>query len=352
MSPAVFAIPGDLQTLTGGYGYDRALLSFLPSCGVDVKYLPLPEGFPFPDAALCAQALAKLQSVPPSHLLLVDGLALGALPAQGLSELRAPLVALVHHPLGLESGLAPEVARKLIENERDVLAQARAVIVTSATTRDTLISDFAVPAARITIAEPGTEPAERASGSGRDEIELLSVGTITPRKGHVVLVEALSQLAHLPWHLTLVGSEMRDPSCAQALHEAIAAHGLQERIAFTGECEADALAQVYAGSDLFILPSLYEGYGMVLAEAMARGLPIITTTGGAAAATVPDAAALKVAPGDVEALRAALMRALSDSKLRASLSEASWQAAAKLPSWQDTANSVAQCLKRVGEEAI
>lgn len=345
MTKAVFAIPGDVMTLTGGYGYARSVLLLLPMFGIDVRHMPLADGFPIPSQQQLSEALAQLRRVPSDYVLLVDGLALGAMPPDEIAMLQAPVVALVHHPLGFESGIDPDLASKLISNETSVLQHARHVLASSPTTRAVLHEELNVPLEKITVAEPGTDPAERAKGSGRDDVELLSVGSITPRKGHAVLVEALSGLKHLNWHLTIVGSDARDRECARALQQLINSQELQDRVTLTGECEAEALDHIYAGCDLFVLPSLYEGYGMVLAEAMARGLPIITTTGGAAAETVPDAAALKVSAGEASPLRDALQRAIDDHALRARLAEASWIAGQALPRWQDTARIIADVLK-------
>ncbi len=95
------------------------------------------------------------------------------------------------------------------------------------------------------------------------------------------------------------------------------------------------------------MPSLYEGYGMALAEAMARGLPIVSTTGGAAAETVPEAAAIKVAPGDEDALAAAIHNLLADPALRSRMADASWTAGQKLPRWEDTARIIAGVIRGV-----
>ena len=111
------------------------------------------------------------------------------------------------------------------------------------------------------------------------------------------------------------------PETANALARLIEARGLGARIDWLGEVSAEALDGVYDFSDIFVSSSLYEGYGMALAEALARGLPIVTTTGGACADTAPDGAALKVAPGDVGALREALRRIIEDRELRRDLSE-------------------------------
>jgi len=350
VTKAVFAIPGDLMTLTGGYGYARSVLSLLPMFGIDVRHLPLPQGFPTPDAAQMTEALAQLRRVPADYVLMVDGLALGALPPDEVATLKPPLVALVHHPLGFESGTPPDLARDLLANETAVLKHARHILASSPTTREALHHDLAVPLDKITVAEPGTDPAQRATGSGREDVELLSVGSITPRKGHAVLVEALAGLKDLRWHLTIVGSDARDVDCARALQERIAESHLESHVTIAGECDAESLDRIYAGSDLFVLPSLYEGYGMVLAEALAHGLPIVTTTGGAAASTAPDEAAIKIAPADPRALADALRAMVEQPRLRDALAAAAWQAADSLPRWEDAAARIAQVLKMVAAQ--
>ena len=137
------------------------------------------------------------------------------------------------------------------------------------------------------------------------------------------------------------------PETANALARLIEARGLGARIDWLGEVSAEALDGIYDSSDIFVSSSLYEGYGMALAEALARGLPIVTTTGGACADTAPDGAALKVAPGDVGALREALRRMIEDRDLRRDLSEASWRAGQQLPSWRDTARTIGRAARAI-----
>src|SRR5262249_59287254 len=136
-----------------------------------------------------AKALAE---APPHAVLLVDGLAYGAMPAAVIGHARAPIVALVHHPLCLEAGLSATRQEALRRLETDALALARKIIVTSPLTQRTLIADFAVPAHKITVAEPGTDPASRAASSGQGPVRLLSVGAIVPRKAFHLLVRAPS----------------------------------------------------------------------------------------------------------------------------------------------------------------
>ncbi|MEQ1710927.1 MAG: glycosyltransferase family 4 protein, partial [Hyphomicrobium sp.] len=277
-------------------------------------------------------------------VLLIDGLAYGAFPEALIRDLLAEpgreIVALVHHPVGFETGLGEVRAEELIATERAALALARHVVVTSRATKRTLERDFDVPVKKITVAEPGTDPALRASGTGMP-MQILTVGAVSTRKAYDILVRALAPLADHDWRLIIAGATDRDPAAVEVLEGQIAASGLGDRIRLAGKVVPATLERFYDSTDLFVMPSLYEGYGMVLAEAMARGLPIVCTTGGAAADTVPDAAALKVAPGDPQALGDAIRRALDDRKLRSRLADAAWDAGRTLPTWNETARRIA-----------
>jgi glycosyltransferase involved in cell wall biosynthesis len=342
MGRLLFAIPGDLAARTGGYGYDRRLLAELPAFGVEAVHLKLPGRFPEAGPQDVARALTAMQEALRSgDALLIDGLAYGALPPDAIRALAAPIIALCHHPLCLETGLTLERAGVLRQSERAALALARDVIVTSAHTGEILRTHFGVPPDRLTVAPPGTDPAPRAEGSGGAPV-LLAVGAIMPRKAFDVLVEALGGLAELDWRLRIVGSRDLHPLSVAALVAKIAALGFQSRIELSGEVSGAELDVCYAASDIFVSASLYEGFGMALAEAMARGLPIVTTTGGAAAQTVPDAAGLKVPPADVAALREALRRLMCEDDLRRRLAEASWRAGQTLPRWRESARRVAE----------
>ena len=344
MPDVVFAIPGDIDTPTGGYAYDRRVLALLPECGLPARHLPLPGSFPFapvPDLAMAGRALGQ---TPEEAVVLVDGLAYGALTDIVLKDLHRRFVALVHHPLALETGLPERRRRALVESERAALARAVAVIVTSPLTARILAADYDVPAQKITVAVPGTDPAPRATGGGEPP-SILAVGAVSPRKAYGVLVEAMALLADLPWRLRILGATDRAPEEADRVAAGIRDRRLAGRIALEGAQPDEALQAAYGAADLFVMPSLFEGYGMVLAEAMARGLPIVCTTGGAAAETVPDAAALKVAPSDAGALAAALRLVICDPALRARLADASLAAGRALPTWTDTARRIADVVR-------
>ncbi|CAD5247602.1 Glycosyl transferases group 1 [Bosea sp. 62] len=347
MSEIVFAVPGDLSLPTGGYGYDRRLLAEWREIGVGARHLPLPGSFPNPGEADLAETGRAVLSQPYDSVLLIDGLAYGGFPESIAAGLAGRVVALVHHPLGLETGLSPVQAAEFVRRETAALRYASAVIVTSETTKRLLVADFAVPAEKITVAEPGVDPAARATGSAGESVELLAVGSLVPRKGYDVLIAALEGVADRPWRLTIVGADDRAPTTTASLKAQIAAAGLAERVRLAGAFGQAELDAAYAKADLFVMPSLFEGYGMVLTEALARGLPILCTTGGAAAQTAPDEAALKVPPGDVAALRAGLARLLDDKRERLQRSTAAWQAAGTLPRWRGTATIVAEVCAKV-----
>lgn len=334
----VFAIPGDLATRTGGYAYDRHLIEALRRRGARVRHLELGSDYPAPSRETIARTSETFAALPDGTQILVDGLAFGAMPEIAAREgARLRLVALVHHPLGLESGLEPETASALIESERRALGHTAAVVVTSRATKRTLGADFGVPEAKIHVAEPGRAVAEAAVLAG-DPPLIVSVGSLVHRKGHDILVDALARLADRPWRCRIVG-EARDAAVAADLRARIAANGLGDRIALVTDA-ADAGAEM-AGADIFALATRYEGYGMVFAEAMAHGLPIVGTRAGAVPDVVPREAGRLVPADDAAAFGDALAALLAEPALRRRLADGGREAAAALPTWDDTAAIVA-----------
>jgi glycosyltransferase involved in cell wall biosynthesis len=346
-----FLVPGDLGTRTGGYTYDRHIIEGLRVRHWQIEVLSLGEGYPTPEAAALERAAHLVEALPDGALAVVDGLAFGVLPELVREHAqRLDWVALVHHPLALETGLDAARRQALFDSERRALAHARGVIVTSPSTARAL-ADFDVEAPRIVVVEPGTEPAPLATGSAGDVLSLLCVATVTPRKGHALLIEALARLKERRWVLHCAGSLTMDPACASSLVQAIDANGLQGRVLLHGEQDEAGLRALYAAADAFVLPSFHEGYGMALAEALAHGLPVISTRAGAIPDTVPDAAGMLVTPGDVVELRAALQRLMDDSGLRAQLGVGARAARGRLPSWAQSSARFASALTGFGRQA-
>jgi glycosyltransferase involved in cell wall biosynthesis len=343
-----FAVPGDLATPTGGYAYDRRMIAELERLGWQIGIVDLGEGFPWPGSAARKAALALLAAVPAGRAIVIDGLALGVLP-DAAEQLRSrnPLIALVHHPLAMETGLTAQQSDEFRASERAALAAASHVIVTSNATARQLAADYGVSAERITVARPGNDPVPMAQGSQDGIVRLLSVGALVRRKGFDVLVAGLATLADLPWRLTIAGDRGRDPKTATQLDADIARHKLGGRIEVLGAVSPEKLAALYAVSDVFVLVSRYEGYGMAYAEAIAHGLPVIGTNAGAIPDTVPAGAGILVAPDDVGALAATLRRTIENPEHRRSLALAARQAASQLPTWQDSAKLFSRALEAV-----
>jgi glycosyltransferase involved in cell wall biosynthesis len=345
MPSLVFAFPGDFNTPTGGYGYDRRIVDGLRDLGWEVDLLGLGDGFPFPSAQTLRTAEHRLADLPSGALVVVDGLAFGAM-AAAAERLRARLrlIALVHHPLCRENGLSPHQADALLASETAALKQVPHVIVTSPATAEQVKDVFAVPAERITVVLPGTDRPEPHERPVSDSVRLLSVGTVVPRKGYDLLVEALSKLQEHDWHLDIVGGLEADPACYAALQNQATRLGLADRLAFHGAVPADRLPGFYRSADIFVLASRYEGYGMAYTEALAHGLPVIGSGGGAVRETLPEGAAIYCGTEDVEALRKALQTLITDSQARASLAVSARKAAEALPNWQDAAALFAKTL--------
>lgn len=353
---SLLALPGDPETISGGYGYDRRLVAELGLAGHGAEFLRLPDDFPLPASDSIDSAIDSLAGAPSDALLMIDGLALGALPAERLAALGRPIVGLVHHPLSRETGLAPAAAARLAASERAALAVATEVVVTSPATARALVEDFAVPVGKITVALPGTDPQPRAPGSwamGSGAVpSILAVGTVIPRKGHDRLAAALGGLADRPWRLTIAGALDRDPAATAALMAAIDRAGIGGRVDLVGAVAPERLAELYAAADVFALLSAYEGYGMAFAEALACGLPIVACDGGAVSETVPPEAGLLVPPEDVDAARAALARLLDDPDLRRAKADGARAAGLALPGWDATAVIVAGVLTRIAGGAV
>jgi glycosyltransferase involved in cell wall biosynthesis len=340
-----FAYPGDLETPTGGYHYDRRLIAELRNMGIRVETLALPHCSDTPNQQTLASVRQTLAAIPDQAVVMIDGLAFGVLDDLAVEEAqRLKLVALCHHPLALETGLTEPIKQALLDSERRALSCALATVATSEHTRQILIDQFAVTAETILVALPGTDRVAFAPCDG-DPIRLLTLASLTPRKAHDVLIDALAALESLPWQARFVGGKDFDPAWAESMQRRVNRLNLSQRIHFTGAVEDTQLE--YQQADVFVLPSRFEGYGMVFAEALAAGLPVVAARVGAVPDVVPETAGLLVAPDDTEALTEALFNILTSDPLRRRLQAGARNVAATLPSWIDTASLVTRKLEEV-----
>jgi glycosyltransferase involved in cell wall biosynthesis len=324
---------------SGGNVYDLRVADGLPDLGWDVRL----------HAVEVAGLGSVLAGLPDGAVVLVDGLVGSPAPAaiEGERE-RLRLAVLVHLPLGVD--LPGQVARR--EEEARALRAAGSVVCTSAWTRDWLRATYDLPDGVLHVASPGTDavPVSSASASGS---RLLSVGAVTPVKGHDVLVEALAQLPDQTWTWTCVGAAL-DVEHAAGLSSAVDAVGLADRVRWAGALTGAALGSAYESADLLVLPSRHETFGMVAAEALARGVPVLAVDvggvrealGATAAGELPG---MLVPPGNAAALAESLGSWLSDPALRSRLRGAAGERRATLPGWDHTAALVAGALAHLSD---
>lgn len=344
MPPIAWLQPGPSDTRTGGFIYNRRIMAAMDE---DVRLVELGGGFPFPSPAERRDVAERLAELPDGTVTVIDGLALGVLADEVAAEAaRLRLIGLVHHPLALETGLSDGQARVFADGERRALAQVRQVIVTSDATAAGL-AEYGVSSGTVDVVTPGTDPAPLSSASKNTPIRLLCVATLTPRKGHAVLMSALAQLTDLDWVLDCYGSLDRDPACAAEVRRQVERLGLTDRVHLHGERDPGDLSDAYAAAGVMVLPSFHEGYGMALAEALARGLPIVSTTAGAIPDTVPSEAGLLVPPGDSDSLAAALRAVIGDPVVRRDLSDGAARARAALPTWPAQAARFSEILRQI-----
>jgi glycosyltransferase involved in cell wall biosynthesis len=325
----------DPQRASGGNTYDRRLRDALADAGWEVDLVEVEGGWPW-SAVRGADALARaLGGLPDGALGLVDGLLASRLPSVMVpASARLRVVLLVHLPVGVDD----EDARPA---ERQVVAAATSVVTPSAWCREWLLREYDLDAGVVHVAHPGVDPAPVVPSEGRAG-SLLTIGSLTPVKGVDLLLEALAEVRDLAWRWTCVGSTSVDPHFVTRLGQRSVEVGLADRIDVVGPLTGDVLESAYAAADLLVLPSRAETYGMVVTEALARGLPVLAHDVGGVGEAL-GGAGLLVPPGG---LAPALRRWLTDAALRDDLRAAAGERRAQLTGWSVTAGLVADVVRR------
>lgn len=333
--------PAPTSSLTRNYAYTRRMAESLRALGHTVDTIELAGEHPLADER-AQQSAQDAWSVLADALPIIDGRALPAFaPLEGALH-RA--VAIINHPtpFGRQASDSEKAAVRAIELH--LLPLLRRVICTNDEVAQRLTTEFAVEPSRVCVVPPGTDDAARSAGSGEAGCHILSVGDLIPRKGHDMLLRALSRLFDLDWRLTIVGNAERDPVHAATLLSVADELSISRRVHFAGEPNPAVLEELWRSADLFALAMHWEGYGSAIAEALRRGLAVAVTAASAAAKLVPIEAGAVCRPGDHEQLSKSLRRLIFDSTLRQEMAEAAWQAGRMLPSWTDQAQGLLQAL--------
>jgi len=327
--------------------YDRRIVERLRASGWFIEICELDDEV----ATGSRRGQGVLEVIPDDSLVVVDGLALrnraGVFdPHAG----RLRLVALVHLPVACDATLAPDERQAAAAIESALLRRMAMVVVTGRVSL-TVVARYGVAANRVVLVEPGADPAPIAEGSAGGDVHVLCVATVSEPKGHERLIQALGRIRHLPWHLTCAGSLTRDIETARRVSQMIAADGLADRVSLTGELKKDALRRCYCDADLFALATQFETYGMAVAEALAHGVPVISTRTGAIEELVGTQAGIVVEPDDESAFAAALYKVIDDSEIRKRLRTGAIGARARLTTWDYAAEQFADTLMRMPSRA-
>ena len=329
---------------SGGDVYDARLARAWDGVHGRSHVLALPGGWPRPGPA---ERRALGLALRTSDTVVLDGLIGSACPREVEHAVaRGTRVALlVHLPLPAEAGLPAEEAARLAELEEAAVRASSDVVATSTWAARDLTRRYG--RRDVVVAVPGADPGPVAEGSRPPH--LLALGALTAVKNHAVLVPALAALKDLPWQATFAGPAGAQPAVAADLAGALAAAGLTDRVTLPGAVVGDGLAALWRRTDLLLLPSLVETYGLVVTEALAHGIPAVVgagtgaveaLTGTAGRTDTTGAPGTAVEPGDPAAWEQVLRRWLTSAPLREDWRAAAHARRARLRTWADTATDL------------
>jgi glycosyltransferase involved in cell wall biosynthesis len=338
-----FITVGDTDRLTGGYFYNSKVIAALREKGVEVEEVN-PCGASPEEQEAAARRLGSNLDPRAFDVIVVDALArIVCSPHLDRWRRERPVVAIVHE---LPSVAAPGGATGKERGYEEPLLRSDRLISVSPHGAS-ILENLGVPAAKIRVVPPGSDhlPENSTGRSRRDgTVRALCVAQWIPRKGILDLVRAWTLRERPGAALELVGETDAAPGYAASVRAAVATFS-DASIIVRGPVDDAALGAAYAAADLFVLPSRYEGYGIVYAEALAHGLPIIACEVGPVPELAGERAALLVPPGDVGALSGALDLLTNDAGLRGRMSAAARRRAEELPRWEDTAKGFLSVLQ-------
>ncbi|MBN1455823.1 MAG: glycosyltransferase family 4 protein [Methanomicrobia archaeon] len=352
---------GNIDALTGGYLYMRKAVEYLRAHDTETEVLSIPA-LPFPYLLqLCSNIVLCFRFPRRQYDVVVE------------DEMAHPALFLFNHWLkfGTQTKIVVIVhmlwwkaaknslkARYVKFIEMQLLKTADRIIANSHYTRAELEA-VGIPGSIITVSHPGYDlPFSNTTWASaprpaRDRIalKLLTVANITPLKGLDMLIEALARLSDPALTLDIVGDEHRDLRYSQRLKASVARYGLETRVRFHGQQPPDKLARFYADADILVLPSHCEAFGIVVAEAMAFGLPIVATRCGGIPELVTDGEnGFLVPPNDVSSLAEAIQKLAADPARRARCGRSSDEKTRNLNTWDECGKQIFTVLTAIRGE--
>jgi glycosyltransferase involved in cell wall biosynthesis len=342
-----FFVPGSFPATTGAIVFDTRLAEELRGLGHVVTIVPIAGTHPMPDAAARTSAAEQWQACQrrtPPDTAIIDGFCLYAFDGLQQSLQAARAIGMVHHPMSEEPQLPQAERDAFLAIEQRIVPKLGRIVVPSEAVRSQLTTALTLPPAAVEVITPGIREAARSTGSGGRRCHLLAIGSLIPRKGHDTVLRALAGLGDLDWTLTICGDAGIEPDHAAALRALAETAGLAGRVVFAGACAPDRLEAIWQAADIFVSGSCFEGYGMAVAEAVRRGLPLAVTNAAAAAEVIPLQGSVIVEPGDHVQLGKALRRLIFSAPLRREMADAAWQAGRAFPTWADQGRRFADLL--------
>jgi glycosyltransferase involved in cell wall biosynthesis len=340
-------IYGSLDTLSGGYLYDRNLVAYLQSQGDQVEIISLP----WRNYAAHLGDNRHFRLPAGLDVLIQDELNHPSLLVANSGKHPYPIVSLVHH-------LRCSEKRPAWHNffysvvEKYYLSSVDGFIFNSQTTHR-VVSELVGDKHPTVVAYPPTDrfgaalSAEYVTARSTDAgpLRIVFLGNLIPRKGLPTLMQAL-KLSPADLHLDVIGSLTADFKHAAEMRQLAADYGLGSQVAFLGALDNADLAEKLKSAQVLVVPSSYEGFGIVYLEGMAFGLPAIGTTAGAASEIISEGLnGHLVAPGDEATLAARLSTLAND---RNALLNMSLNAIARYrlqPTWDETAGEIRRFLQ-------
>jgi glycosyltransferase involved in cell wall biosynthesis len=357
-----FVIYGSLNTLTGGYIYDRILVEDLKNRGHRVDVISLPKrnyGRHLLDN--WSPGFRSDLLTGPYDIILQDELnhpSLFHVNRQLQHQKKIPLVAIVHQVSCRQprNGLLNRVYQAI---EKRYLQSVDALIFNSDTTRkvvQTLVGDHRPSI----VANPAGDrlghltSVDRIDSRARENgpLRLIYVGNVIPNKGLLPLIEGLSQLAHDIWHLTAVGSLTMNARYVRKIKALVAQKNLSRQIEIIGPRDGTQLASLFRHSHVFVMPYSHEGFGMAYLEAMAFALPVLGSTDGAVKEFVlPGRNGFLFQTDDFESVNASIRNLNHNRQLLRKMSHSAFQTYKDRPKWDDTMDSIHKFLAGLVESA-
>ncbi|MBI5353414.1 MAG: glycosyltransferase family 4 protein [Chloroflexi bacterium] len=339
-------IYGSLNTLSGGYLYDRKLVEYLRAQGDTVEIISIPW------RSYAAHLTDNLTfRLPPDlDILIQDELNHPSLVVANSGKHPYPAISIVHHLRCSELRLKWQNDLYRIV-EKKYLKSVDGFIFNSQTTKK-IVSELIGDAKPSFVAYPptdrfgtGVSEQEIKERANREPFRILFLGNVIERKGLHTLINALSSFQTSTCTLDVVGSLNSDPKYVQAMQRQVSSLGLQSSVIFHGALDNDPLKQMLRQAHVLIVPSSYEGFGIVYLEGMAFGLPAIGTTAGAASEIIADGeTGYLIAPDDSKMLAERISLLANDRSLLAKMSINAARRYSQQPKWEQTASQIREFL--------